>query len=110
MVLVTVLIASLQPAKGIARQHNAKAVPINFFIVIPLSDFYCTQFAQKKKLPNSYTATEQLNINPILCGYLLFLVGFLTEIAGLLIYAKTIPSFLATNLHLPDEYELPFVS
>lgn len=57
------------------------------------------------------------NSNPVTASfpfsefrYLLFLVGFLTEIGGLLIYAKTIPSFLATNLHLPDEYELPFVS
>ena len=48
--------------------------------------------------------------NVLLFGYLLFLVGFLTKIGGLLIYVNTIPSFLTTNLHLPDEYELPFVS
>lgn len=67
MLQVAVLMASLQPAKGKAKLHNTKTIPINFFIVVPPSDFYCTQFAQKKKLPNSHKATEQLSVNSIVC-------------------------------------------
>ena len=64
---------------------------------IGIEDFLCDSFA--------------VHINLLwFRGYLLFLVEFLTKIGGLLIYVNTIPSFLATHLHLPDEYELPFVS
>lgn len=42
--------------------------------------------------------------------YLQNQVIFYSKIGGLPVYVKTIPSFLATNLHFPDEYALPFVS